>query len=537
MSMVLRPYQAEDIDKLRRALKVHRSVLYQLPTGGGKTLVGSTILKGVADRGLSAWFMCHREELIEQTSAALERADVDHGFIAAGYPAAYDRPVTLCSVQTLAARIERLLPQLRQPTMILWDEAHHAAAGTWKRLREMFPRALHLGLSATPSRLDGKGLGSIFNALVPGPSMRFLMSEGYLCRYRLLNVPAPPELENVKKRGADFDAKDQAAVMSKPQIVGDAVDHYKRICSGARAVAFCCTIEHSLQTRDAFRKAGIRAEHLDGQTGAERRRNVMAAMQRGDLDVLTQVDLVGEGVDIPSLQAIIILRRTKSLTSHLQWDGRLLRPDYAPGFDLSTKEGRLDAIAAGPKPFGWILDHVGNHLDEDLGRPEDDREWSLDGRATRPGGGGGARSCPQCFGSNPPGAVVCEFCGHQFEITDRTPEQVAGELVEAEIDAETAAAIERQRAMAARRVADANGFMDVFEIALAREVKNPAAFAFGIMQSEAKKQGKPVELLVSDLQYRGALQKFAQLQGYKPGWVDMQMRLHRERKQSAEQAA
>lgn len=163
----LRPYQAELIDKTRRALTHHRRVLMQLPTGGGKTVIAATMLGNTAERGGSAWFIVHRKELVDQTSRTLEQVGIPHGFVAAGRPPTYHEPVLVCSVQTLARRIDRIIAKYGPPSLVVWDEAHHCAAGTWKIVAEACANAFHVGLTATPQRLDGKGLNGMFNALVP----------------------------------------------------------------------------------------------------------------------------------------------------------------------------------------------------------------------------------------------------------------------------------------------------------------------------------------------------------------------------------
>ncbi len=379
MSFALRDYQADDIPKIRRALKVHKRVLYTCATGGGKTVVGGTMLHGVEQAQKRALFVCHREELVEQTAITLERADVDHGFCASGYPKKYEQPVTLCMVQTLGSRLAYLPP----PNLIIFDEAHHLAAGTWKKISEAWPQAYQVGLTATPERLDGKGLDGSFNALVPGPSTNWLIKQGWLSPYRLFSHPAP-DLANLKRRGSDIDPDAQAEKMSG-KIIGDAVEHYQRLCPGKPAVVFCCNVAHAMETRDAFRAAGIRCEELDGNADKRVRRETVAAFRRGEIDVLTSVDLFGEGFDLPRLACVILLRFSMSLAMVLQWVGRALRPEFALGYDLNTVDGRHSAIAAGPKPYAYILDHAGNFgPNGEHGMPDDERDWKLAGRKPLP---------------------------------------------------------------------------------------------------------------------------------------------------------
>lgn len=403
--MQLRPYQMDLIDKTRRALKVHRRVLLQAPTGAGKTALSAFMLKETADRGRRAWFVVHRRELVQQTSETLARFGANHGFIAAGFPPSYRRPITVCSVQTLAKRLDRLNP----PDLVIWDEAHHCAAGTWGKVSDFCPNALHVGLTATPERLDGKGLAGMFSALIPGPPVNWLIEQGYLAPYRLWSKPVP-DLADVRVRGADYESDALSSVVDQPHILGDAVAHYRAICPGAQAVAFCVNVQHALNTRDAFRAAGIAAEELDGTIDRGTRQRVVRAFRRGEIQVLTSIDLFGEGFDLPELQAAILLRPTKSLGLYLQQVGRALR-------------------ASPNKPYAVILDHAGNAMAHGL--PDEARDWNLEGRTKRKGALG-SKICDNCFAANHPGAACCVACGAPFarETIQRDPVLVDGVLVE-----------------------------------------------------------------------------------------------------------
>jgi DNA repair protein RadD len=412
MTLALRPYQSEGLANLRRALKVHRRVLFQLPTGGGKTVIAATMLGGAAQQGKRAWFVVHRRELVDQTSRTLEKVGVTHGFIAAGFPPRYREAVTLCSVQTLAARLKRADLTLAPPDLIVWDEAHHCAAGTWQSVAAQFPKALHVGLTATPQRLDGKGLDTMFKALVPGPSISWLIEQGFLCQYRAWTKPAP-DVSGVKLRGADFDAAMLAEIMSDPSLMGDAVQHYLDICPGKQAVVFCCSVKHAIATRDAFRARGVIAEELDGTARADVRRNTVNAFRRGEIHVLTSVDLFGEGFDLPELSAAILMRPTKSLGLYMQQVGRALRT--APGKDTA-----------------FILDHAGNIARHGL--PDTDRSWTLKSRKKRTGRTATpTKLCQNCFGSCPIAATACEHCGNPFELSPRELEHVDGMLREIDL--------------------------------------------------------------------------------------------------------
>lgn len=454
--MQLRPYQNDLIDKTRRALRVHRRVLLQAPTGAGKTALSAFMLKETADRGRRAWFVVHRRELVEQTSATLERFGAQHGFIAAGFPPQYSKAITVCSVQTLARRLDRLSP----PDLVVWDEAHHCAAGTWGAVNAFCPDAFHVGLTATPERLDGKGLEGMFHAIIPGPSISWLIDEGYLAPYRIWSHPLP-DLSDVRMRGSDYDAEALGAVMDEPHILGDAVQHYLEICPGAQAVAFCVSVKHALNTRDAFRAAGVRSEELDGTVDAVTRKRIVSAFRRGEIQVLTSIDLFGEGFDLPELQAAILLRPTKSLGLYMQQVGRALR-------------------ASPNKPYAVILDHAGNVAQHGL--PDAERKWALRGRKKRKGVAP-TKICDTCFAAVPAASTECSVCGAPFqtETREREPELKLGFLEELPIEvmrarqkAEVAAATDRE---SLERIAAQRGYRKgwVDHVLRARQARGLAA--------------------------------------------------------------
>lgn len=508
----LREYQTNAVAGTRRALKVHRRVLLQLPTGAGKTACASSMINGCVAAGWDIWFLCHRDELVRQTSKTLQRMGIDHGYVAAGYPKDTRHQVLVCMVGTVGRRLEKLKP----PKIIFVDEAHHAVAGTWKKILDAFPDALIVGLTATPERLDGRGLDDVFRALVTGPQIRWLMDEGWLCDFKLWSHPAP-DLSRIKARGDDYDQGELGKAMSDGKLVGDAVEHYLRLAPGERGVSFCVNVEHALITRDAFRKAGVRCEELDGDTDKDVRRNVLAAFQRGDIDILTSVDLFGEGFDLPEMAVAIFQRPTKSLALALQQAGRTFRPVYADGADLSTAEGRLWGIANGPKPFAYLIDHAGNFGPAGAhGMPDDHRDWTLEGRkkSKSASGGPGAKICANCFGSNPQGIKLCRWCGTQFVLTPRELEVIAGDLVEIEREG-------ARIAQASESAMEADSYEAVVRIFIARKNNNPAAAAEGVWTKRGNQ--------VTEQMFYDACKLVAQERGHKRGWAEYLLRARRER--------
>jgi superfamily II DNA or RNA helicase len=295
---------------------------------------------------------------------------------------------------------------------ILVHNCHHMAAGGYKAVVNAFPDAHLIGFTATPQRLDGKGLSECFSEIIHGPEVEWLMSQGFLSRPKYYAPPIVADMRGVKKRMGDYAQAESAMAMDRPTITGDAVKHYRKLCDGVPAVAFCVTVDHAKHVAEYFRENGIPADTIHaGMTGDERKK-IVADLGNGTIKVMTSCDIVSEGFDLPIVGAAILLRPTTSLGLHLQQIGRVLRP--SPGKTHST-----------------ILDHVGNLIRHGLA--EDDRVWSLEGNAKRAKASEalGLKQCPECFALHPPGPE-CSECGFVYP-PPKAPkqiEQVAGELLE-----------------------------------------------------------------------------------------------------------
>ena len=401
------------IDAIRAQMRAgHRSILLQAPTGSGKTVMFSFMIKGAVERGLSCWVIQHRKELIDQTRKTLDTAGVASGIICAGSTASSGNAVQVASIQTLARRTTSLTP----PDLIVWDECHHVAATGWARVKEWAKASYHIGSTATPMRLDGTGMGEYFSSLTLGPTVRWLIDNNYLSDYDLY-APSAPDTAGIRRSMGDFHKGDLERIMSTSSLTGNVIEHYNRLCPGASAVAFCVNVTHSKRVAEAFNKEGISASHVDGKTRSNERSRILKEFASGRIAVLCNCDLFGEGLDIPSIRAAILLRPTQSLGLYLQQVGRPLRVD----------KGKDRAI---------ILDHAGNAARPGFGLPCDDREWTLEGKRRgandRSGAVPGARICPGCFGASPGGVSVCLLCGLQFPLTERQIQEKEGELVKFE---------------------------------------------------------------------------------------------------------
>ena len=405
----LRDYQLDLVDGVRAAYRAgKRSPLVVSPTGSGKTVLFAYIAQGTSAKGNGVVILVHRQELVDQTCRTLHAFGVAHGVIAAGRTPDRSLPVQVASVQTYVRRLD-----IFRPALIIADEAHHATAGSWRKVINHHPQARVLGVTATPERLDGRGLKEVFDDLIRGPEVADLIAGGHLAPPVYYAPPQAVDLSHIKTRGGDFAQEDIAEAMDRPAITGDAVAHYSRICRGAPAVAFCSSVAHAQHVADQFNAAGFRAATIDGTMDRDARRDVVRALGDGRLHVLTSCEIINEGFDLPLVTAAILLRPTMSLGLHLQQVGRVLRP--APG-----------------KTRAIILDHVGNLSRH--GFAEDVRDWSLDGRKKKKKKASEedevkVKQCPECYSCHPP-APTCPECGHIYEVKTREIEHVDGELVE-----------------------------------------------------------------------------------------------------------
>jgi superfamily II DNA or RNA helicase len=348
----LRPYQVRLRDGVREAFRQgYRRVLIVCPTGGGKTVTVADIVRSAVSKGRRVLVVGHTKEIIEQTSAKLDAYDVPHGVVMGSHWRNFpDLPVQVATVQTLVRR------ELAQPpSLIFIDEAHHARANTYGKVLDAYPDAPVIGATATPWRTDGKGLGEIFDHEVVSISMADLMAQGFLVRYSGFSFDHP-SLVGVKTRGNDYEQSSLEMACNQTRIVGGIVDQWKLHARGLRTILFAAGVAHSKRCVEAFRSAGVSAEHLDGETPKLEREAILARVAAGTTRVLSNVNVLTEGWDCPSAACCILACPTKSLVRYLQQVGRVLRT--TPGKDLAL-----------------IHDHAGLLLR--FGLPEEDRDLSL----------------------------------------------------------------------------------------------------------------------------------------------------------------
>lgn len=457
-SINLRNYQIKIIEETRDLMRSgSRTVLIQAPCGAGKTLLTASMLRTAQQKNIPSLFLCHRRELIKQSHQAFNALNIGHGIIGAGFPFSARSMVQIGSIQTVRNR----LPLLRKPGLIVFDECHHLTAGSWRKVYEYFPDAFIIGLTATPERLDGTGLIDFFPKMVEGPTVQWLIDNGFLSKYKIF-APKTVDISKVHSRMGDFVTSELSAEIDKPTITGDAIKEYQRLANGKRAIVRGVSIEHSKHIAEQFNNAGIKAMHLDGTTDHVIRDRAMQSFRDGETLILSNVDLFSEGLDVPAVECVIDLRPTKSLILWLQFCGRVLRHHK-------------------DKEHAIIIDHAGNVARHGL--PCDVREWSLEGRKKKnkeEEKGSMIRLCPDCYYACKSWMKECPDCKHQFQVMSREVKKVEGELSEVDI-----AKMKRERLKAQ---GTAKTREELIEVGKSLGYKNPSGWAYHVLKNREKKK-------------------------------------------------
>ena len=374
--MELRDYQKELINKIRsEIIKEKKTICAVLGCGGGKSVIQGMIAKSATQKKNEVLFIVHRKELCQQIENTFRTCGVDFTYFTVGM------------VQTLCRRV----PKLKEPKLILVDECHHILSNSYRMIIDSFPQAVVVGFTATPVRMNEGGLGAVFESLVESVSTKWLIEHHYLAPYKYYGVELA-DTRHLHTKNGEFIPDEVERLMARSVIFGSTVENWKKFADGKKTIVYCISINTSKATARAFQEAGIVAAHLDGTTGKAEREQTVEDFRSGKIKVLCNVDLFGEGFDVPDCEAVVLLRPTQSLTLHIQQSMRSMR--YKPG---------KTAI---------ILDHVGNYTRHGL--PDEEREWSLKQKKKKKKSERYVKSCPNCFAVVPAGKTVCPHCGYEF---------------------------------------------------------------------------------------------------------------------------
>ena len=390
----LRPYQSQAVEALRRSLaQGHRAPCLVMPTGSGKTIVAAHLIRAAVDKGNRALFLAPRRELVYQTSDKLQGVDVHHGLLMAGERRDLFAPVQVGCIPTLHRRVADERIDLPRADLVLVDEAHLSIAKSARNIIGLYADqgAAVIGLTATPCRADGAGLGQIYDDLVEGPSVAKLIDQQHLVPARYF-VGEKPDLEGVKVQAGDYNQRQLGERMNKVELIGDVVQNWARIARDRQSFVFAVNVAHSMALCSEFRALGIPTEHLDGKTPREERAAILERLRTGETQVLTNCEVMTYGVDFPPVSCIVLAKPTKSIARYFQMVGRGLR----------TYPGKGDCL---------VLDHAG--AVNQIGFVDDPMPWSLAGEEKVQDRVAQQRSEPE--------PITCGDCGAEFRPARECP--------------------------------------------------------------------------------------------------------------------
>lgn len=333
-------------------------------------------------------FLVHRKELVEQITETFKANEVD---------------LDLCTIMTVT-KVANRLEALPKPSLIITDETHHSRAKTYRRIYDFYSDVPRLGFTATPWRMNGKGFDDIYSEMVEGKSVKWLIENNRLAPYEYYSIPEADIGKLKKSSTGDYTNKSIEQAL-KNSIFGDVVENYTKIADGQKTILYAHSIEYSKIFADEFKRAGIKAVHVDSKTPKTEREEIMTDFKQGKIKVLCNVDLISEGFDVPDCTCVIMARPTDSLVLYLQQSMRCMRYQ--------------------PNKTATIIDHVANYTRHFL--PDTDRTWNLKGfekkrkKKRQNENEIAIKECPNCFGVMSEVELRanenrCPLCGFQIEI-------------------------------------------------------------------------------------------------------------------------
>ena len=365
--ITLRDYQQLAKEEIFSKWNRVDNILYQMPTGTGKTRLFTSIIRDISIWGLRhninyrILIIAHRSELIEQSSRSLDKYRIKHGVLAGTMKDKRDltQAIQVASIQTITHPANQCMIDDLKFDFIIIDEAHHAVANSYQKLWEYCPDAKKLGVTATPWRMNNSGFAQIFDVYIPSMSIKDFIQKGWLATYQYYSIPTSSELvksiESIREFDIEGDYKNSALVevCDTSKIRAQLYDSYEKNVLGKKGIIYSISREHSEHICLQYRSRGVAIENIDSKTPAKVREKVIQAFRNGEIDIIVNVDIFSEGFDCPDIEFIQLARPTKSLVKYIQQVGRGLR-----------KNGDKKCV---------ILDNVGMY--SRFGLPDEERDW------------------------------------------------------------------------------------------------------------------------------------------------------------------
>lgn len=467
----LYPDQMEVVEEVRASMRRHKRVLLQAATGFGKTRIAEYMIRSALAKGNQVLFTVPRKVLLEQTSDTFECGELHHSYIAAGKQFNPYSRLHIGMVQTMARRLDKL----PKANIVFIDECHFGQ-GEMDTVVDHYTQqgAWIVGLSASPWKLNGKGLKCHYDHMVCGKPVKWLIENKRLSDYKYYGGRTQIDFDRARVSGGEYNQTDIDGIIeaNEKAIIGDAIRDYKEKSMGRLHLSRCVSVKRSEILAQSYRDAGITAMHVDGEMDKNELRQILMAYARRELKVITFCDLLNFGFDLAQISGMNVCvesgddqKPSMSLAGQTQWWGRLLRIKDIPAN---------------------IFDRVNNWKNH--GFPCSEREWTLDDRKqdkkssaerTIP-----TRQCPQCFFVHTP-APVCPNCNHLYEIKSRDIAEKDGELIE--ISKEAMAAVKKE---ARQEQGRADTLEDLIAIGKKRGYKSPSAWASRVLAGRMMKNAR-----------------------------------------------
>lgn len=393
----LRPYQDDLVDRLRSSItNGNKRIIVHAPTGAGKTVIAAHLISLASDLNSRVLFLANRRELIFQAVSTLRKHGVDGSIIMAGEDSNLNNSVQVASMQTYHRRISNDNENIasrwtHMADLIIVDECHGSIAPTYQEILDNYTDKVIIGLTATPCRGDGRGLGERYDEIISSVSIVSLIDDGYLVPPRYY-VPSTPDLDAIKTVAGDYHKGELGKRVDQPKLIGDIYENWLKNAAERKTIIFATNVKHSLHIVEKFKRGGVEIEHIDAKTPKDERAEILHRLMNGDLQAISNVGILCEGFDFPAASCIVLARPTKSLGLYIQMSGRGLR----------ISDGKQDCL---------IMDHSG--CIENHGLLEWDREWSLDGKKK-------AWSERKLTKEDPP-PITCDACHFVFERQSECP--------------------------------------------------------------------------------------------------------------------